>query len=63
VQVVDKLCCAFGQDIFDALFSRVNASTRSPSTLHSIFFLFPHFLIAAAYNGTPSALCLFFEKL
>lgn len=59
LEVVDKLCCAFGQDIFDALFSRVNASTRASSTLHSIFFLFPHFLIAAAYNALHSLVLLY----
>jgi len=54
LEVVDKLCCAFGQDIFDALFSRVVASANTSSTFHSAWFLFPHFFIAGAYTGSSS---------
>ena len=45
MQVFDKLCCAFGQDIFDALFTRMTVPKPSDSTITTI----THFIAAFVY--------------
>lgn len=45
VKVFDKLCCAFGQDIFDALFTRITVPKMSDRIIVTI----AHFMAAFIY--------------